>query len=306
MSVPRLLRSLHTTTRAASEAASTSTAAAAAAPRFTPKGRPIPTRPPRTTRVNLPSGLPEPPSYPPPASYFTELEQIEARLSAEQRSPKPHPLWAFFHVPPAAMRKVGVKTQFPPDMGSLERLDDEAAAIASGRSWTAAELRHKSFEDLHTLWYVLLRERNVLATQREERRRQGIPPGYGGEVLTKRGFRCRKSMARIKYVLNERRLALIAAGGPQLPPAEPHFDVLSASAAIAGTVETPSLRSLLPPSARKTRKAKKAEKALTRDEEAEIAAEVAADAAVEDAEIAAEVAEEKKAEAAAVDAAKKQ
>ncbi|WOO82331.1 54S ribosomal protein L4, mitochondrial [Vanrija pseudolonga] len=312
MSVPRLVRSLHTTARVADAAAAVATTSAAVAPpRFTPKGRPIPTRPPRTTRVNLPSGLPEPPSYPPPASYFTELTELEAKLSAEQRSPKPHPLWAFFHVPPAAMRKIGAKTQFPPDMGSLERLDDEAAAIASGRSWTAAELRHKSFEDLHTLWYVLVRERNVLATQREERRHQGIPPGYGGEVLTKRGYRCRKTMARIKYVLNERRLALIAAGGPELGPAEPHHDVLAASAAIDGSAPVPSLQSLMRP--KRTKKAKKVKPELIEAAKAEVAAEIAAQAAVEDAEVAAEVAAEAAAEVAAekvaeveADAAKKQ
>jgi large subunit ribosomal protein L47 len=28
--------------------------------------------------------------------------------------------------------------------------------------------------DLHTLWYVVLRERNLLATQKEEARRMGI------------------------------------------------------------------------------------------------------------------------------------
>ncbi|PSR74792.1 hypothetical protein PHLCEN_2v9506 [Hermanssonia centrifuga] len=75
----------------------------------------------------------------------------------------------------------------------------------SGRSWTAAELRRKSFKDLHTLWYVLLRERNLLATQKAEIRRLG--GSHMRTPITPKLFRVRKSMARIKYVVNERRLA---------------------------------------------------------------------------------------------------
>ncbi|KAI9058360.1 MRP-L47-domain-containing protein [Trametes sanguinea] len=75
----------------------------------------------------------------------------------------------------------------------------------SGRSWTAAELRRKSFKDLHTLWYVVLRERNLLATQQAEARRLGA--NEQTLSLWAKARRCRKTMARIKYVINERRLA---------------------------------------------------------------------------------------------------
>ncbi|CAO3640516.1 unnamed protein product [Cunninghamella blakesleeana] len=55
------------------------------------------------------------------------------------------------------------------------------------------------------LWYVLLKERNLLATQREEARRLKIHRA----VWTNEGRmkKCQKSMARIKFVLNERQRA---------------------------------------------------------------------------------------------------
>ncbi|QRV77811.1 Mitochondrial 39-S ribosomal protein L47 (MRP-L47) [Ceratobasidium sp. AG-Ba] len=80
----------------------------------------------------------------------------------------------------------------------------------SGRPWMASELRRKSFKDLHTLWYVLARERNLLATQKHEARRQAIDVSVFTNI-NMRNMRCRKSMARIKQVLNERRLAYEAA-----------------------------------------------------------------------------------------------
>ncbi|GAA5864075.1 hypothetical protein JCM8547_005127 [Rhodosporidiobolus lusitaniae] len=103
-----------------------------------------------------------------------------------------HPLWRFFH-----------ESKEPLEVPD-KRVD------YSGRSWTSFELRRKSFEELHQLWYVLLRERNVLLTQREEARRVRIDLGGFGAVPDKLRL-CQKSMARIKQVLSERRHAALQA-----------------------------------------------------------------------------------------------
>jgi len=46
-----------------------------------------------------------------------------------------------------------------------------------GRAWTVEELRHKSWEDLHKLWWVCVKEQNRIATSREERGRLNLPEG---------------------------------------------------------------------------------------------------------------------------------
>lgn len=74
-----------------------------------------------------------------------------------------------------------------------------------GRSWHARELRRKSFDDLHKLWYVLYRERNMLLTEQQLSRRHTL-------VLPQpdRLKKVRKSMGAIKQVLGERKREKIA------------------------------------------------------------------------------------------------
>ncbi|KAJ2373668.1 54S ribosomal protein L4 mitochondrial [Coemansia sp. RSA 2607] len=75
----------------------------------------------------------------------------------------------------------------------------------TGRAWSASELRQKSWEDLQKLWYVVLKERNVLASQKEETQRLGIPAQFFSNKA--RIIKCKKTMARIKSVLTEREIA---------------------------------------------------------------------------------------------------
>ncbi|KAF5725579.1 39S ribosomal protein L47 mitochondrial [Tripterygium wilfordii] len=68
-----------------------------------------------------------------------------------------------------------------------------------GRSWKATELRLKSWDDLHKLWYVLLKEKNMLMTQRQMLHAQNLRFPNPERIP-----KVRKSMCRIKHVLTER------------------------------------------------------------------------------------------------------
>ena len=71
--------------------------------------------------------------------------------------------------------------------------------VVAGRAWKASELRGKSWDDLHKLWFVLLKERNLLESQRALCRR--IRVRFANPERIKK---VRKSQARIKAVLAER------------------------------------------------------------------------------------------------------
>ncbi|KAI8870510.1 MRP-L47-domain-containing protein, partial [Ramicandelaber brevisporus] len=75
----------------------------------------------------------------------------------------------------------------------------------TGRAWLVSELRQKSFDDLHRLWIILLKERNLLASQRLEAKRYGVPITHYSN--RSRVIKCKKTMRRIMTVLTERRIA---------------------------------------------------------------------------------------------------
>lgn len=82
---------------------------------------------------------------------------------------------------------------FPP------KLKEGEAEYRSGRPWTAAELRLKSFEDLHRLWFVCLKEQNMLLSDRLYYRQVGQAAPRGADL-----GKVKRTMARIKVVLWER------------------------------------------------------------------------------------------------------
>jgi ribosomal protein L29 len=95
----------------------------------------------------------------------------------------------------------GTVDQFYPTMSIVDGKPVKRVPPVVGGDWKAWMLRNKSTEDLHKLWYVLLKERNALLTEQAE--------CYSRNMIFPNPFRkskVRKSMARIKLVLHERSL----------------------------------------------------------------------------------------------------
>ncbi|PWN44758.1 hypothetical protein IE81DRAFT_286652 [Ceraceosorus guamensis] len=104
----------------------------------------------------------------------------------------------------------GTKQPYGADLPASVRDSDFGAPYRWGRSWKVPELRTKSSVVLHQLWYTCLFECNKMATTNAEIRRVGLARNaeQAGCNIEKRKHSVRKTMARIKFVLNERRLAL--------------------------------------------------------------------------------------------------
>ncbi|KAF8158155.1 mitochondrial 39-S ribosomal protein L47 (MRP-L47)-domain-containing protein [Crassisporium funariophilum] len=161
---------------------------------------------PKRVRVHRPRNTAAGPSKPLEAQTVEGASTTEttSKSSSSRRVPvkEDHGLYGFFR------RKAG------DDLKGEARFEvfdtPENAQVLTGRAWRAAELRNKSFKDLHTLWYVGLREKNLLASQKEEVRRMGVT-NSSMQVSIDKVRNCRKTMGRIKAVLNERRLAYLGA-----------------------------------------------------------------------------------------------
>ncbi|KAF2138983.1 uncharacterized protein K452DRAFT_197910, partial [Aplosporella prunicola CBS 121167] len=124
----------------------------------------------------------------PRQTFAVSVDELPRPVLDPARRPKvkvddDHGLWQFFH----------------PEKKLLHTPEEDSA---HGRSWTVQELRSKSWEDLHGLWWVCVKERNRLATEAYERKR--IDAGYGDYEAQGRDETIWKTMKNIKHTLTER------------------------------------------------------------------------------------------------------
>ncbi|SCV04861.1 LANO_0G13058g1_1 [Lachancea nothofagi CBS 11611] len=96
-------------------------------------------------------------------------------------TPDDHPLWQFF-----ADKKY---------LRKFDELDNDS------RPWAVPELRRKSFDDLHSLWYTCLRERNVLARENHLLKND---MGSNQDSYETVAEKIRTTMWRIRHVISER------------------------------------------------------------------------------------------------------
>lgn len=94
-----------------------------------------------------------------------------------------HGLWDFFYA-------------------KKERLISPDEVAAHGRAWTVEELRHKSWEDLHKLWWTCVKERNRIATMQAEFK--ALDYHVGEDDMQARTVQVKATMKHIKQALTER------------------------------------------------------------------------------------------------------
>ena len=97
-----------------------------------------------------------------------------------------------------AMEEFWKYGDFDPTCSSQERRDHHV----TGDPWPACLLRLKSFEDLHKLWYVCLKEKNFLLSERQAYRQTSGTRFRGAGRLKK----VKLTMKRILTVLSRREI----------------------------------------------------------------------------------------------------
>ena len=118
--------------------------------------------------------------------YFKVLQQ-----RAQQAVPNAAAGQMSKKVIPGSSKDLKQFTDYQIDMREIEK---------NGRAWRAEELRLKSHEDLHKLWYVLLKEKNKLKSDflMAKQLQQYF---FGFDNMMK----IQLSMARLLTVVNERK-----------------------------------------------------------------------------------------------------
>ena len=100
------------------------------------------------------------------------MQSCFRKVTSVRRVFHPHTIRFFSATRPCS----GLDEFFPPGVLDEGKFVEEDPRY--GRSWKKSDLAIKSNTDLHKLWYVLLKERNMLATLRHECERLGRPcPG---------------------------------------------------------------------------------------------------------------------------------
>lgn len=78
--------------------------------------------------------------------------------------------------------------------------EEKNMKVSQGRAWDANELRIKSSEDLHKLWYLLLKEKNAILSDNKLKKKIHGTQGPQGRMR-----KVRQTMAKIQTIISERK-----------------------------------------------------------------------------------------------------